>query len=267
MSWSEHGDGIYSKRYQSLDLNIGAIVCEDGLLIVDTRAHHAQARELIDDLRAISPLPVRWIINTHHHWDHTFGNGEFDDVDIWGHENCVPAMADYGQVTLARLKKMASTEASSFDEVLIVPPNHIVGDQALVSLGGRRVEMRYLGRGHTNNDLVVVLPDADVVFAGDLVENDAPPSFSDAYPLEWPDTVAALADLVTGPVVPGHGTPADRDFVAAQQTDLATVADLARERHTAGMEVGAAAAAGGPFPQPTLLEAFARAWNHLGDPP
>ena len=265
MSWSEHGDGVFSRRYQSLDLNIGAVVCEDGLLVIDTRAHHAQARELVEDLKAISPLPVRWIINTHHHWDHTFGNGEFDDVDIWGQERCVPALADYGQVTLARLKKMAPGEAASFDEVLILPPTHTVRDEATITFGGRRIEMKHLGRGHTNNDLVVVVPEADVVFAGDLVENDAPPSFGDSYPLEWPETVTALVDLVKGPVVPGHGSPADREFVAAQRAELAGVAELARERHTDGMTVEAAAAGGGPFPEPTLKEAFGRAWSHLGD--
>lgn len=265
MIWSEHGDGVFSKRYQSLDLNIGAILCEDGLLIIDTRAHHAQARELIEDLKTISSFPVKWVINTHHHWDHTFGNGEFHDADIWGHERCKTNLADYGQAMLSRLKKMAPGEAKSFDEVSIEPPSHLVADEATVTFGGRRIEMKHLGRGHTDNDLVVAVPEAGVVFAGDLVENDAPPSFGDAYPLEWPETVAAVADLVTGPVVPGHGTPADRDFVVSQQADLASVADLARERHAAGMTVEVAAAAGGPFPKPTLEEAFGRAWSHLGE--
>lgn len=265
MNWTQHGDGVFSKRYQSLDLNIGAIVCEDGLLIIDTRAHHAQARELIGDLTKISPLPVRWIINTHHHWDHTFGNGEFDDVDIWGHERCVPAMADYGQATLARLKKMAPAQAASFDQVLILPPNRTVGDEATITFGGRRIEMKHLGRGHTDNDLVVVVPDADVVFAGDLIENDAPPSFGDAYPLEWPDTVAAMAELVIGPVIPGHGSVGDRAFVESQHADLEGVAEIARERHAEGMTAATAAAAGGPFPEPTLAEAFGRAWDHLGE--
>ena len=265
MKWTEHGDGVFSKRYQSLDLNIGAVACDDGLLIIDTRAHHAQARELIEDLKAISKLPVKWVINTHHHWDHTFGNGEFHEADIWGHESCVSALADYGQVTLARLKKMAPAQAAAFDEVLILPPNRTVSDETTVTFGGRRIEMKHLGRGHTNNDLVVVIPEADVVFAGDLVENDAPPSFGDAYPLEWPTTVAALAELVTGPVIPGHGTPADREFVVSQQADLADTAELARKRHADGMTAEAAAATGGPFPKSTLEEAFGRAWSHLGE--
>lgn len=266
MTWIEHGDGVFSKRYQSLDLNIGAVECGDGLLVIDTRAHHAQARELIADLARLSSLPVRWVVNTHHHWDHTFGNGEFPDADIWGHELCARNLADHGHAMRERVKEMAPGQASAFDEVLIVPPRFTVGDAATVSFGSRTVELRHLGLGHTDNDLIIRIPDADVVFAGDLVENGAPPAFGDAFPLEWPSTVAALADLVTGPVVPGHGAPADRSFVVAQQADLQAVADLARERHAAGMSADTAAAAGGPFPETTLREAFARAWLQLDQP-
>jgi glyoxylase-like metal-dependent hydrolase (beta-lactamase superfamily II) len=264
MSWTEHGDGVFSKRYQSLDLNIGAIDCGDGLLIIDTRAHHAQARELIGDLTRISTLPVKWVINTHHHWDHTFGNGEFADAAIWGHQRCKTNLADHGQAMRDRVKRMAPDQASALDEVLIVPPAFTVSDEATVTFGSRTVEMKYLGRGHTDNDLVIRIADADVVFAGDLIENGAPPAFGDAYPLEWPATVAALASLITDAVVPGHGAPTDRQFVTAQHADLETVASLARERHAAGMDVDSAARAGGPFPEPTLREAFGRAWPQMG---
>jgi glyoxylase-like metal-dependent hydrolase (beta-lactamase superfamily II) len=265
MTWLEHGDGVFSKRYESLDLNIGAIDCGDGLLVIDTRAHHAQARELIGDLRRISTLPVRWVINTHHHWDHTFGNGEFADAAIWGHERCRTHLADHGQAMRDRVKAMAPGQASALDEVLIVPPSFTVTDTADVTFGSRPVEMRYLGRGHTDNDLVIRIPDADVVFAGDLIENGAPPAFGDSFPLEWPVTVAALQEIVTGPIVPGHGAPTDVEFVAAQGADLQELAALARTRHADGMTIEAAAAAGGPFPVPTLVEAFTRAWRHLED--
>lgn len=263
MTWTEHGDGVFSKRYQSLDLNIGAIHCGDGLLIVDTRAHHAQARELIGDLTKISHLPVKWVVNTHHHWDHTFGNGEFADAAIWGHERCKTHLADHGHAMRERVKQMAPGQASALDEVLIVPPAFTVSDSATVTFGNRTIELQYLGRGHTDNDLVVRVPDADVVFAGDLIENGAPPAFGDAFPLEWPATVAALETMITGAVVPGHGAPTDREFVVSQHGDLEAVASLARERHAAGMTVDVAAAAGGPFPEATMREAFGRAWPHL----
>lgn len=265
MKWTEHGDGVYSQRYRSLDLNVGAVVCRDGLLIIDTRAHYAQARELVEDLTEISDLPVRWIVNTHHHWDHTFGNGEFHDVDIWGHERCKTNLADYGGAMLARVRKMAPDQAAHFDEVLIVPPNRTFTDGTDLTLGGRTIEMRHLGRGHTDNDIVVRIPDAEVVFAGDLVEEGAPPSFGDAYPLEWPEALTALLALVDGPVVPGHGGTVDAAFVADQRDALIETARLARERQRDGMTPAQAAAAGGPFPAGTLEEAFARAWTQMGE--
>jgi len=263
MTWTEHGDGIFSKRYQSLDLNIGAIDCGEGLLIIDTRAHHAQARELLSDLRTISDLPVRWVINTHHHWDHTFGNAEFTDAAIWGHERCKTNLADHGQAMLERVKAMAPDQASALDEVLIVPPSFTVADEATVTFGSRTIEMRFLGLGHTDNDLVIRDRASGVVFAGDLIENGAPPAFGDAFPLDWPVTVAALEQLVTEVVVPGHGAPTDAAFVAAQRADLESVAELARARHAGGMTSQQAAVGGGPFPQGTMAEAFGRAWLQL----
>src|SRR4030042_1829872 len=77
--------------------------------------------------------------------------------------------------------------------------------------------------GHTTNDIVVVVPDAGVLFAGDLIEESSPPYFQDSYPLEWPDTVVALLEMAQGPVVPGHGAVVDRAFVAAQHQDPAEV--------------------------------------------
>ena len=263
MSWTEHGTGVFSKRYQSLDLNIGAIVCDDGLLIIDTRAHHQQARELVEDLKEISQLPVKWIINTHHHWDHAFGNGEFYDVEIWGHERCRINLADHGHSMLDRVKKMAPDQSAAFDEVLIVPPNKTFTDAADITCGGRTIEMRHLGRGHTDNDIVITVADSGVVFAGDLIENGAPPAFGDAFPLEWPDTVSALIDLVVDVVVPGHGAPTDQAFVTAQHSDLSSLAELARDRFGTGLTVAEAASVGGPFPESTMVEAFTRAWMHL----
>lgn len=266
MTWSEHGDGVFSKNYRSLDLNIGVIDCGEGLLVIDTRAHHAQARQLIEDLAHVSSLPPRWVINTHHHWDHTFGNGEFADSDIWGHERCRTNLADHGQAMREQVKRMAPDEAANFDEVLIVPPTHTLTDSATVAFGARTVEMQYLGRGHTDNDLVVRILGTGVVFAGDLIENGAPPAFGDSFPLEWPHTVAALESLVEEVVVPGHGAPADREFVRRQRSDLEAVATAARERHAAGMSPEQASAVDGPFPQATLQEAFGRAWRHLEEP-
>ena len=89
-----------------------------------------------------------------------------------------------------------------------------------LDLGDRRVEIAHLGRGHTEGDLVVVVPDADVLFAGDLLESAGPPSFGpDSVPDEWPATLDAVIGLMTATTVavPGHGEPVGREFVFEQR--------------------------------------------------
>jgi glyoxylase-like metal-dependent hydrolase (beta-lactamase superfamily II) len=88
------------------------------------------------------------------------------------------------------------------------------------------VVVAHFGHGHTGNDLVVHVPDAGVVFAGDLVEQGAPPAFEDAFPLAWPATVGGILDLRPEVVSPGHGDPVDAAFVVAQRAELAAVADI-----------------------------------------
>ena len=261
--WIEHGDGVFSKRYRFLDLSIGAVICGDGVLLVDTRATYGQAGEVIDDLRRITRHPVRWVLNTHHHWDHTFGNAVFLPAAIWGHERCAEVLAVHGEKMREQAKAWAPDHAHLFDEVEITPPDHTFGESVTLHLEGRTVEFRFLGRGHTDNDVVVLIPDASTAFAGDLIEESAPPAFADSFPLEWPDAVAALLTLVNGPAIPGHGGVVDRGFVAAQQADLAEVARLAQERFSAGMSVAAASEAGGPFGEATLEAAFTRCWPAL----
>jgi glyoxylase-like metal-dependent hydrolase (beta-lactamase superfamily II) len=101
-----------------------------------------------------------------------------------------------------------------------------VDDVAVLDVGGREVVLRFLGRGHTDHDLVVEVEtngDATVVFAGDLVEQGAPPAFEDAWPPEWPATLGRLHALARGPVVPGHGAVVDAAFVGTQREELLAV--------------------------------------------
>ena len=105
-----------------------------------------------------------------------------------------------------------------------------------MDIGGRVLELRHLGRGHTDGDLVVLVPDAGVLLAGDLVEEGAPPSFEDSYPLEWPETLAALLHLAARPPwsYPATAPPVDPDFVQAQHDELTQLAWLIRDGHADG---------------------------------
>jgi glyoxylase-like metal-dependent hydrolase (beta-lactamase superfamily II) len=258
--WQEVGDRVFRFRYRSLDLNVGAVLGDDEVLVVDTRSFAAEAAELLADLRTLTRLPCRRVVNTHAHFDHCFGNATLRPAAIWGHERCAAHLRTRGDRERAHLLRWLPEAARELDTLVLDPPDRPVGDGGTdLRLGGRRVELRFCGRGHTDHDLVVVVPDAGVVFAGDLVEEGAPPVYGgDAFPLAWPATLGRLLALAPPVVVPGHGDVVGHGFVSGQREELAAMAALCR-RVAAG-ELGAdEAVAAAPFPESTAREALALA--------
>lgn len=260
---------VYLLRYPVLDVNVTLVVGDGEALLVDTLSTDAQARELAEAARTVTPYPFT-LVNTHHHFDHCFGNAVLaaGDRPVWGHPEAAALLAERpDRLQREWYEEWAPTHpelAAGLAAVRVVPPDHLVRREATLRIGGRMVLLRHLGRGHTAGDLVVQVPDAGLLLAGDLVEQGGPPAFGDSYPLEWPETVAALLQLV-GPdttVVPGHGTPVDREFVAAQQQDLAALAWLIREGDADGAPA-AAVAAKAPFGPEPALTAVRRGYSEL----
>ncbi|HZC32513.1 MAG TPA: MBL fold metallo-hydrolase, partial [Candidatus Bathyarchaeia archaeon] len=176
----------------------------------------------------------RAVVNTHGHNDHAFGNHRFRPAPIWGHERCARMIRETGADQLARVAAAIPELAADLAEVVLDPPDRTFDGEFETlefDAGGRRIELGHLGRGHTDNDIVVIVPDADVLFAGDLVEADAPPFFGDSYPIDWPMTVERMVEHVRGAVVPGHGTVGDRAFAVRSMTELRTIAELASLVH------------------------------------
>ena len=262
--WKEIGDRVFVKRYAFYDQNIGVVIGETSALVIDTRTSHRQAEETTADIRAITPLPVRHVVNTHGHYDHCFGNHAFRPAGIWGHDRCARMIRSTGDRQRARAAAALPDMAAELAEVVLDPPDQTFSESATVEIdaGGRSVELRYLGRGHTDNDIVVLVPDADVLFAGDLLENDATPFFGDGFPLDWPGTVERLVELVTGAVVPGHGSIGDRGFAIRQMTEIRTVAELAGLVHSGVLDLDAAVLRT-PYPADTALEPLTRALAQL----
>ena len=257
--WQEVGDRVFRFRYRSFDLNVGAVVGDDEVLVVDTRSWVAEATELLADLRGLTPLPCRQAVNTHWHFDHCFGNATLRPAAIWGHERCVEQLRSGGEERRQTLIAGHPEAAEELAAVVLDPPDRPVGDAGTdLQVGGRRVELRFCGRGHTDNDLVVVVPDAGVVFAGDLVEEGAPPLYGDdAFPYEWPATLDRLLALAPATVVPGHGDVVGHGFVRGQREDLAAMAGLCR-RVAAGELSADEAVMAAPFPETFARQALAR---------
>jgi glyoxylase-like metal-dependent hydrolase (beta-lactamase superfamily II) len=268
--WQELADGVLVRRHRRLDLNIGLVVGAERCLVVDTRETPRQAEELVRAIREVTRLP--WVVvNTHAHYDHVFGNQVFAPCDIWGHLRCAEVVERYGAVQQAAVRRAAEQHgeeelARELADVELLPPTHTFSDTVTIELGDAEVELRHLGRGHTDNDVVVHVGGA-VTFAGDLVEEGAPPAFGDAFPLDWPVTLERLLVGLDGPVVPGHGAVVDRAFVQEQAALLTSVAGVAREAFADGRDPGSVAPAL-PLPAEVATVALERAFRQLrGEPP
>ncbi len=231
--FDELADGVYRRRFESLDLNVGVVVGEEGLLIVDTRASHREADQLIDELKALTVLPVVWVVNTHWHWDHIFGNSRFPRADIWAHRLCRQTLLErpgemiQGALDWLRKEGDNAALADEIDEVVVVPPGLTFEDSATIDLGGRTVDLTYHGLAHTDADIVIRVPDAGVAFFGDMLEDGAPPNFGDSYPLLWPETLGSAIVSWDGLMVPGHGDVMTQVEAAAQFEELKEVARVA----------------------------------------
>ena len=254
-AWREVGHRVWIRRYESLDQTIGVVGGEAGLVVIDTRAHHRAADELRGDLRRL-PGSVHAVVNTHGHWDHAFGNARFLPAPIWGHLRCAPMVVERGPAVITRLR--GEYPGEPWDDVVLTPPDRLFEETATLDLGDRRVELRYLGRGHTDNDVVVLVPDASVLFAGDLLENAPAPGFGDSYPIAWAETGRALLELVDGTVVPGHGDPFDRAFAERQVAELAELARLGRDAASGAISLDEAVRRS-PFSAGPSAEALERA--------
>jgi glyoxylase-like metal-dependent hydrolase (beta-lactamase superfamily II) len=265
-SWVEVSDNVFQRRYHPWDVSICVVRGQDGVLLVDTRSSPQEADEIRDDLAELGDRPVRWVVNTHAHFDHTFGNQRFGPssdlrVPIYGHR-LLPAHLD----AYERPRLEASPDR---DEIVITPPTDLVDDRLVLDLGDRGVELVHLGRGHTDNDLLLRVPAARTWLVGDVVEESGPPMYgSGSFPLDWPATAGALlARLeVDDVVVPGHGRSVSRDFVSEQGARLQLVADLIRELRAAGVAEEQAVAAGGarwPYPAEVVRPAVADGYRQL----
>jgi glyoxylase-like metal-dependent hydrolase (beta-lactamase superfamily II) len=269
----EVADRVWVARYAWFDVNVTLVGGERGLLVVDTHGSGAAAREVLDDVRRLGAGEVVGIVNTHWHFDHTFGNGVFREaygaVPVHAHEVAREELERGAEVLKQRVRDHEGEDPHR-EEVLaseVVLPDHTFSSAAVVDLGDRAVELVHPGRGHTGGDLVLRVPDADVVLAGDLVEESAPPSINDdAWPMEWPLTLDIVLGLTTPGtvVVPGHGLPVDRSFVEDQRNQLGIIAETIRDLATRGVPVGEAlAAAEWPWERERLATAVRRGYEHL----
>jgi len=228
----EIGDGVFAFHYDVNNQPIGVVVSASEVLVVDTRNSHRQGREVLADLGRVAGLRdrvVTRVVNTHRHDDHTFGNHVFRPARIWAHVAAAEGLRKHGEDDRRRTTERSPELAEELAEVVIDPADEsFAGESLSIQMDDRLIELRHFGRGHTDGDVVVVVPDASVAFTGDLVVSGEPPWFADSYPLEWPDAVSRIAGLPVEMFVPGHGTVLARAGVEEMLQGLRDLRELIR---------------------------------------
>lgn len=227
------GDGVYAALGEdggAAGSNAGFIVGSNGVAVVDTFTSVAPAKDLVAEIRKVTNLPIRYVINTHYHLDHTGGNAVFAEAGatIIAHRNVS------GWLRTENLKFFGADpkpDKRALVEALVLP-DVTYTDAIDIHLGDRLIEVRYM-LGHTGGDSVVIVPTANVVFGGDIVWQKHLPNLIDASTGPWIESLdKLLADHPTATFVSGHGgvaSPADvkdfRDYLAALRKSVAKAQD------------------------------------------
>ena len=265
-------DGVYyaTGTVPGLGSNNVVIVNDTDVLIVDTGTSPAAARAFVEDIKKLTDKPIRYVVNTHWHYDHTAGNQIFGPdvqiiaadylhqmlatVDVLHREPYLTSQVTNLATRVDTLNKQIAAEANApqkaalqkdladaqrlqqqNNEIKVTPPNVHYSTKMALNRGGREIDMLFLGRGHTGGDTVVFLPKERIVCTGDLMESRLA-YMGDAFFSEWITTLEALKGLDFAVDLPGHGTPfTNKSLITAYQAYLGDLVDQVTKLKSEGV--------------------------------
>lgn len=236
ISFTELGPGLHAFTAEG-DPNTGVIVGDDAVMIVDAQATPVMAQKVIERVRSVTNKPIKYVVLSHYHAVRVLGASAYGASEIIASEKCRAMIHERGQEDweseYGRFPRL-------FEAADSIPgltwPTMTFERRMTVYLGSRRVDLMHLGRAHTAGDIVAWVPDAGVMFSGDIVEYRSACYCGDAHFGDWPATLDAIAALRPKALSPGRGDALigeakvaeaialTRDFLTSTYAPVAAVA-------------------------------------------
>ena len=231
----ELADGVYSyealrsagnQRFTTVSM---FVVTDEGVLVADGQGNVAETQRLIDHIASVTDYPITHVVICSDHGDHTAGNSAFPaDAEFIAH----PTSASVLEAT-------AANPFRPEDAPPVMVPTRLVDEREVLELGGRTIEILFLGRAHTGGDLVVHLPEEDILFMSEAYLHRVFPAMRTAFPSEWVAMIERAQAMDAGTYVPGHGF-VDSPEVLREELEVfrqavVQVIDEARRLHGQGL--------------------------------
>jgi glyoxylase-like metal-dependent hydrolase (beta-lactamase superfamily II) len=190
----------------SFGADAGIIIGRDGIFVIDTLISAKEEKRFIGDIRAVSDKPIRYVVNTHYHLDHTFGNSEFKKLGtiIISHTLDKVSLQNKGEGALNNAGTFGLTE-QDMEGTKIAAPTVIFNGTMKIDLGDEKVELLYKGASHTEGSILVYLSDKKVLFAGDTLFTGYHPYMADGDIKGWIETLDDILKMNVDTIIPGHG--------------------------------------------------------------
>jgi glyoxylase-like metal-dependent hydrolase (beta-lactamase superfamily II) len=205
ITFQEIGRGLYAFTAEG-DPNSGVIIGDDGVIVVDAQATPVMARLVIERVRRVTDKPIKYLVLSHYHAVRVLGASAYAAQQVLASDACRAMIAERG-------KEDWDSEFGRFPRLFraaesipgLTWPSLTFDRRLTLYLGKRRVELGHIGRAHTAGDIVVYVPDANVLFSGDIVEYQSACYCGDAHFTDWPTTLSRLDAFKAEALVPGRG--------------------------------------------------------------
>ena len=205
ITFKEIGPQLYAFTAEG-DPNSGIIVGDDGVIVIDAQATPVLAGQVMERVRQVTDKPIKYVVLTHYHAVRVLGASAYKAQEVIASDICRAMIAERGQEDwdseygrFPRLFRAAESIPG------LTWPTLTFKQRMTLYLGKRRVELAHIGRAHTAGDIIAYVPDANVVFSGDIVEYKSACYCGDAHLRDWPATLQTLATFGADALVPGRG--------------------------------------------------------------